>query len=76
MLGCGGGKERSGKRCGGRAQNELMRSLTFRAHMLNCEGRNNVVRGVGKCVAVWRRWGEVWGVKGRIEGVVGKCVEV
>ena len=34
-----------------------------------------MVRGVGKCVAVWR-WGEMWGVKGRIEGGVGKCVEV
>ena len=39
MLGCGGGKGRSGKRCWGRALNELMRSLTFRAHMLDCEGR-------------------------------------
>ena len=32
--------------------------------------------GVEKCVAAWGRWGEVRGVKGRIEGGVGKCVGV
>ena len=39
VLGYGEGKERSGDRSGGRALNELMRSLTFRAHLLDCEGR-------------------------------------
>ena len=28
---------------GGRALNELMRSLTFRAHMLDCEGRRGIM---------------------------------
>ena len=38
--------------------------------MLDCEGlRKDVVRGVGKCVAVWE-------VKGRVEGGVGKRVGV
>ena len=39
VLECGGGKGRCGERCGGLALNELMRSLTFRAHVLDCEGR-------------------------------------
>ena len=54
VLGCGEGKER----CGGRALNELMRSLTFRAHMLDCEGRGGkVCESVLRCGGDEGRWG-------------------
>ena len=40
VLGCGEGKKDVGRGVWvGRALNELMRSLTFRTHVLHCEGR-------------------------------------
>ena len=57
----------------GRALNDFMRSLTFRAHVLGCEERcgercGKVCCGVGEMRGGGRE------VKGRVEGGVGKCV--